>query len=331
MRLRKIGCLLICFGMLCSLAVGVNAQEAADVFEQMRAQFGPVQPVSAENSIVDTYLIFQNVAEPTTCTLRWYINDVLYKEEREFRLQNGAVSELRCSMHFGNDTPEASVLWVELTDHYSGQKAVFVQELRTQPIQAVEEPKSSTYLVHVIRNQCTVIVYEKDENGDPGRIVNVFLCSPGRNNWTITGQYATYEREEWLSLMGGVSGHYATLIWGDFLFHSVPYRGSWNHLLKAAEYNKLGTPASEGCIRMAVSDAKWIYENCVYGTEVHLFDSDELPVVKPVGIQIDPDGPNAGWDPTDPHPDNPTRARYIPTKSGVIRLPERRVVWMVRL
>ena len=131
--------------------------------------------------------------------------------------------------------------------------------------------------------------------------------------------------------MGGVSGYYATLIWGDFLFHSLPCRGSWNHLLKAAAYNKLGEPASEGCIRMAVCDAKWIYENCVYGTAVLLFDSDELPVVKPVGIQIDPEGPNAGWDPTDPHPDNPTRARCIPQKSGMMAITRWRRQNMVRV
>ena len=112
--------------------------------------------------------------------------------------------------------------------------------------------------------------------------------------------------------MDGVSGHYATLIWGDFLFHSVPYYAADNGSLKTGEYNKLGQKASAGCIRLAVSDAKWIYDNCLSGTSVRLYDADELPVEKPVPIRIDPDSPNAGWDPTDPHPDNPTKAACVP-------------------
>ena len=71
-------------------------------------------------------------------------------------------------------------------------------------------------------------------------------------------------------------------------------------------------------------------------TRMRMFDMDKLRIVsvfgtRPEAIKIPDESPYAGWDPTDPHPDNPTRARYIPTKSGVIRLPERRVVWMVRL
>lgn len=316
----------MCLVLVRATVFGVAAEE----LDGVQAQFGSVTPVSAENSVVDAYVVFGNVLEPSVCTLRWYINDILCKEETVFRLEDGAISELVCSVHFGNDTPAESVLWVELTDHETGIKTVFVEKLKTQPIGAAQEPDRDSYIVHVLRNQCTVIVYEKDENGEPGRIVNVFLCSPGRNNWTITGHYGAYDREVWLGLMGGVSGHYATLIKGDFLFHSVPYRGGCNDRLKAEEYNKLGEPASAGCIRMAVSDAKWIFDNCVYGTEVYLFDSEELPVQKPVGIQIDVESPNAGWDPTDPHPDNPTRAKYIPSTSGVLWRTDRQTVRLLR-
>ena len=329
--MRKWLCLMICFVLLASNVGTAQAMETADIFENVRAQFGQIGPVSAQNSVVDTYILFQNVEEPLDCTLRWYINDVLCKEEFHFRLESGAVSELKCSVHFDNDTPADSVLWVELTYNYGSEKAVFVQTIETEPIHAAEKPDQDSYIVHVVRNQCVVIVYEKDENGEPGRVVNVFVCSPGRNNWTITGKYGAYDREVWLGLLGGVSGHYATLIWGDFLFHSVPYRGGVNYKLKAEEYNKLGEPASAGCIRLAVSDAKWIFDNCVYGTKVHLFDSEELSVVKPVSIQINLDSPNAGWDPTDPHPDNPTRARYVPKENYVFRIPQRGTVRPVRM
>lgn len=312
--MRKWISLILCLVLLWAVLPGVLAAESENTFDEVRAQIAPVGLVTAENSVVSTYIIFQNVVESRECTLRWYINDTLCYEDRAFLLTSGAVSEFTCSVHFDNNTPAESVLWVEITaSDDPNSTAVFAEPLQTQPIQAEENPDGDDYIIHVIRNQCVVIVYEKDENGEPGRVVNVFACSPGLYEWTITGRYTATSREEWLGLMDGVSGHYATLIWGDFLFHSVPYYSGSNDRLKTEEYNKLGEKASAGCIRLAVSDAKWIYDNCLSGTSVRLFDSDTLPVTKPVPIRIDPDSPYAGWDPTDPHPDNPTRAQYVPT------------------
>lgn len=311
--MRKMLCLLLCLTVLLVCAPTVCARENTNAFTHISGQFAPIARLTPEQSVVRTEITFQNVAWERSCTLRWYINDILCKEEQDFLLTSGAVSQLECSVHFDNDTPSESVLWVELVANDDpSTHATFSRRLLTRPIRAAEQPDGTDYIIHVIRNQCTVIVYEKDENGEPGRIVNVFACSPGLYEWTITGRYTATSREKWLGLMGGVSGHYATLIWGDFLFHSVPYYGADNSRLKTEEYNRLGEKASAGCIRLAVSDAKWIYDNCLSGTPVRLFDSDTLPVEKPVPIRINPDSPNAGWDPTDPHPDNPTRASAIP-------------------
>lgn len=315
--MRKLFCLLLCLTVLGAFLPTVRAEDHPNEFAQVNAQFAPTGRITPERSVVRTDITFQNVAAERSCTLRWYINDTLCKEERNFLLTSGAVSELECSVHFDNDTPSKSVLWVEIVANDDPcTRATFTHSLLTKPIPAAEHPDGSDYIIHVLRNQCTVIIYEKDENGEPGRIVNVFVCSPGLYEWTITGRYTATSREKWLGLMDGVSGHYATLIWGDWLFHSVPYYGPQNDLLKTEEYNKLGEKASAGCIRMTVSDAKWIFDNCLSGTSVRLFDSDTLPVEKPVPIRIDPDSPNAGWDPTDPHPDNPTKAAYVPSLPG---------------
>ncbi len=311
--MRILLCLVLCLALVWTFFPRVRAEEPENDFDAIRALIAPVGMVTAENSVVSTSIMFQNVPGDRECTLRWYIGDTLCMEDRSFRLSSGAVSQLEVSVHFDNFTTLESVLWVELTANDDpNDTAVFSRGLLTKPIQAAAEPDGSDYIVHVLRNQCVVIVYEKDDAREPGRVVNVFVCSPGLYEWTITGRYTAAEREVWLGLMDGVSGHYATLIWGDFLFHSVPYYGARNDLLKTEEYNKLGEKASAGCIRMAVSDAKWIYENCLPGTSVRLFDSDTLPVTKPVPIRIDPESPNAGWDPTDPHPDNPTKAVRVP-------------------
>ena len=325
--MKRLLCLILVLSFVCAAAPAARAEDIPNEFDQIAAQFSPTGRITPENSVVRTDIIFQNVAQARSCTLRWYINDTLCKEEQDFLLTSGAVSEFQCSVHFGNDTPAESVLWVEVVANGDPQsRAVFTHRLLTKPIRAETHPDGSDYIIHVIRNQCVVIVYERDENGDPGRIVNAFACSPGLYEWTITGWYTATSREKWLGLMDGVSGHYATLIWGDWLFHSVPYYSGANHLLKTEEYNKLGQKASAGCIRMAVSDAKWIYDNCLSGTAVRIFDSDTVPVEIPVPIRINPDSPNAGWDPTDPHPDNPTRASAIPELPELRPIPEEPVV-----
>ena len=45
--------------------------------------------------------------------------------------------------------------------------------------------------------------------------------------------------------------------------------------LDTEAYNALGTSASLGCMRMRDTDAKWIYENCVSGTYVEFYDSED--------------------------------------------------------
>lgn len=53
---------------------------------------------------------------------------------------------------------------------------------------------------------------------------------------------------------------------GGILFHSVIY--SRGKVLNRTSVQKLGRPASHGCIRLKVEHAKWIYENCPAGTTV---------------------------------------------------------------
>ena len=56
-----------------------------------------------------------------------------------------------------------------------------------------------------------------------------------------------------------------------------------------------------------MQDAKWIYDNCPYGTTVIVYDDETSPgpLGKPSVIKIPEDSPYRGWDPTDPDPSNP--------------------------
>ncbi|MCR5230664.1 MAG: L,D-transpeptidase family protein [Solobacterium sp.] len=172
-------------------------------------------------------------------------------------------------------------------------------------IDAAGDPESVSFYIRVNRAANTVTVYDRNEDGTAGDPLKVMVCSTG--DATPLGSYPTFAKYEWRALFGGVFGQYATAITGNILFHSVPYFSMNKGDLEYLEYNKLGTAASMGCVRLSVTDAKWIYENCVLGTTVEFYDDEDNPgpLGKPVPIEIDVSSSSRGWDPTDPDPANP--------------------------
>lgn len=132
-------------------------------------------------------------------------------------------------------------------------------------------------------------------------------CSTG----TATPKSGTYKipgRWNWGGLEGNVYGQYITVITGEILFHSVPYTERYNPAsLKHGEYDKLGKPASAGCVRLTVEDALWIHQNCQNGTQVEFYSSTSPgPLGKPATKKIsNAEGELKNWDPTDPDSSNP--------------------------
>lgn len=162
------------------------------------------------------------------------------------------------------------------------------------------------YAIKVNRQENIVTVYELDAEGYYTVPVRTMRCSVSANGVTPTGLYSATDRYEWRFLFGGVFGQYACHIVGNILFHSVPYVSLSNSQLETWEYNKLGTGASLGCIRLCVADAKWIYDNCSYGTKVNIFDSDYYgPLGRPQPAYVFEDTENTDWDPTDMTEENP--------------------------
>lgn len=155
--------------------------------------------------------------------------------------------------------------------------------------------KQSSYLIKINKQMSCVTVYAKD--GSRGYIIPVvaFACSPGAG--TPTGTFHTSDKYRWHALYGA-QGQWCTRITGHILFHSLPYTHFNNRTMMPNQYNRLGTWASSGCIRLRAIDAKWIYDNCASGTTVTIYNSSAAgPLGKPVYAKI-PAYQN--WDPTDP-------------------------------
>lgn len=190
---------------------------------------------------------------------------------------------------------------------------VIEENLIIEEVNKIEEPPAKNvggtrHRLEVNCEQNVVNVYEKDENGEYTNCIKAMLCSIG----PATPRSGTYSLKkyggwEWKGLFGDVYGQYATQITGNILFHSVPYTEKYNKAsLEYWEYDKLGTPASMGCVRLTVRNAKWIYDNCASGTKVMFYsDANPGPLGKPTEQKISSEGNYNSWDPTDPDPNNP--------------------------
>ena len=164
---------------------------------------------------------------------------------------------------------------------------------------------NSKYYIKVNNAANVVTVYTKDADGNYTVPVKAMICSTGTAT-PKSGVYSIKTKWTWGYLFGNVWGHYTTKIVGNILFHSVPYLSADPSTLEYWEYDKLGTSASMGCVRLKVADAKWIFDNMPYGTPVEFYsDSNPGPLGKPGTQKISGNEQCRGWDPTDPDSRNP--------------------------
>lgn len=152
---------------------------------------------------------------------------------------------------------------------------------------------NSIKTVRVNRSKCVVTVYE---SGVP---IKAMTCSVGLNGATPCGTFYIQDHLRWWDLSGPSVGQYCSHFLPNYLFHSVPMDGTARnpYNVKAYKFNLLGQPASEGCIRLCVADAKWIYDNVPVGSMVIISDSEATPLGKP-SLPKMPEG-TIGKDPTD--------------------------------
>lgn len=208
------------------------------------------------------------------------------------------------------------VLVVELNNDITS-----IEELENSQEEDVLENNPNTYYIKINLTAQVVTIYKKDNAGEYTIPVKAMLCSTGTHT-PKSGQYTVKSKWLGLRLQGHkqypyLYGQYVSQITGNILFHSVPYteghmeNGSWKvnkASLEWEEYDKLGTACSAGCVRLKVSDAKWIFDNVRSGSIVEFYhDSNPGPLGKPIESKISGNVANRNWDPTDPDPNNPWR------------------------
>lgn len=185
--------------------------------------------------------------------------------------------------------------------------------------QKKEENEKASYYIKVNYTANCVTVYKKDNSGNYTIPVKALICSTGTATPT-SGVYKTSDKYRWHQLNGGVYGQYCTRITGHILFHSVPSSSNTPDSLKYVAYDKLGTTASAGCVRLTVEGAMWIYNNCASGTYVEFYSSSNPgPLGKPTAQKISSNVQCRNWDPTDPDPRNPWRTYIEPAVTEPVK------------
>lgn len=217
--------------------------------------------------------------------------------------QNGNVNTL-----LGEETnsKEENVLKVTLEENnQEAQNEQNNQSLEENNVVSKPKEVNAPYYIKINNQANVVTIYKKDNKGKYTVPVKAMVCSIGTAT-PASGVYAISDKYTWRLLEGDVYGQYACRITGSILFHSVPYTQKDKSTLEWWEYDKLGTKASLGCIRLTVQDAKWIYQNCIPGTKVEFYSSSTSgPLGKPTAKKITGDTGVRNWDPTDPDPANP--------------------------
>ena len=161
------------------------------------------------------------------------------------------------------------------------------------------------YYLEVDKTNGVMTVYTSSNKTIPVKTIRVSVGLPETPTWD--GTYRLSRSLRWQPLMGPSWGQYGTHVdgagQGGIFVHSVACGQANSYNLPAVEYNKLGSPASHGCIRTCVADAKWVYENC-NGAPISIIDGKykaDDAMKGPLGKKaLTPLRGAANFDPTDP-------------------------------
>lgn len=233
-----------------------------------------------------------------------------YQFGSKHELKSGWSRSKNKRYYFDKKTYQGAVGWTYIGGYkyYFTKKGQLMQDLRNSKVLSKKQKKKNlrdTYMIKVNRTASCVTVYARDydkkyKSKKASYVIPVvsFVCSAGKD--TPVGSFTIRDKLRWHELMGPSWGQWCEHLTDDILFHSVYYDIERdNKSLNVSAYNKLGSMASHGCIRLTAGDAKWIFDNCGIGTMVTIYNNKKNPgpFDKPKARKL---SARHTWDPTDP-------------------------------
>lgn len=228
-------------------------------------------------------------------------------------------------------------------EKYNGKKYRFYyvnNEKQTDLTKILDIKKSGSgntnnFFIEVNRAACVVTVYmynkETKKYDTPVRTFRVCVGSDvstvagagalnpktyftpiGTYSVCTNGQSVKYSMKPMYEPDGQILyARWTTHIVGNVYFHATAVSSPSHYSLPGYRFNLLGSPASAGCIRMAVADAKWIYDYTSTGNKVKIVTGSTKkpgPLGKAPAIKVKG---GINYDPTDPGvPDSRKKSDY---------------------
>ena len=177
-----------------------------------------------------------------------------YKNKKEKVLNEKSSSKTKSNLKEQNTKIDDKV----------AETSALTTSITSANVNSLDLKSDSPYLVHVnLKNQYTY-VYKGSKNN--WNLEKKFLCSTGtEGKETPTGIYTTKSKGDWFyEPKYKQGGKYWVTFMDAYMFHSLPFAKD----KKTVVDETLGTPASHGCIRLSIEDAKWIYDNVPIGSKL---------------------------------------------------------------
>lgn len=210
----------------------------------------------------------QQYAVNNTAAQKWYIAYV----SGGFRIQSALDSSLVLDVN-GGSTKNGANVQIYTDNGTAAQRFVFRKTTYTPPLPARQQAminkaqsisSSTKWLLMVDTTGCRVGVF----SGKKGNWTCKYYwqCSPGKPSTpTVLGSYTVQAKG--YSFGSGYTCYYYTQFYGNYLFHSIKY----NQGTHVVQDGRLGQQLSAGCVRLALNNAKWIYDNIPRGTKVYIY------------------------------------------------------------
>lgn len=162
-------------------------------------------------------------------------------------------------------TQKISGIWYS----FSASSGVLLRKIGDDVDKKIQPYTSSTrYMIIVRLSEHKVRVYSGGKN--KWNRIHTFRCTTGASSTpTVRGTFSVGAKGRYFNTGTSARCWYYTQFHGNYLFHSVIYdrSASPRHVVDG----RLGISASHGCVRLALSNAKWIYNNIPRGTKVVIY------------------------------------------------------------
>jgi lipoprotein-anchoring transpeptidase ErfK/SrfK len=165
--------------------------------------------------------------------------------------------------------PPQETAQVQIESETDGEEKPAVESaeesVAEKSLDSIDYTLSEDFRIEIDLTQQRLIVFHMDE------VLREMICSGGApESPTPLGEYSTTQKIEyaWVERFG-VGAYYWIRFFEDYLIHSVPFDENGEMIVE--EFEKLGSPASHGCIRLRLEEAKWLYETLPLGVKVVIY------------------------------------------------------------